>query len=83
MEYYLAIKTNEIMPFVYSNMDGLRDYHANWIKTDKGNIILYHSYVESIKKNDTNELTRKTEILRLGNQTHGYQRGKGGEEGYI
>ena len=36
-----------------------------------------------LKKNDTNELTRKTEILRLGNQTHGYQRGKGGEVGYI
>lgn len=37
------------------------------------------------KKNDTNELTCKTEILRLGNQIHGYQRGKGKERrlGYL
>ena len=28
MEYYTAIKKNEIMPFC-SNMDGPRDYHTN------------------------------------------------------
>ena len=27
MEYYSALKKNEIMPFAVSTMDGPRDYH--------------------------------------------------------
>ena len=33
MECYSAIKKNGIMPF-YSNMDGPRDSHTEWSKSD-------------------------------------------------
>ena len=43
-------------------MDGSRDYHTKWSKPDKKRQIAYDiTYVESLK-NDTNELTYKTEI---------------------
>ena len=36
---------------ICSNMDGPRDYHSKWSKSDKGKTnIWYHSYVESIFK---------------------------------
>ena len=41
-------------------MDGSRDIHIQWNES-KTNIIWYHLYVESKKKN-TNELTYKTEL---------------------
>ena len=34
MEYYSAIKKNEIMPFA-ANMDGPRDYHTKRNKSEK------------------------------------------------
>ena len=45
-------------------MDGPKDYHTKWSKPGrerKINTIWNHFYVES-KKNDTNELIKKTEI---------------------
>ena len=61
MEYYAAIKKNEIMPFA-----------ATWVDLEiiilievSQTNIWYHLYVESLK-NDTNELIYKTEI---GSQT--------------
>ena len=42
-------------------MDGPRDYHTKWNKSDKERQI---SYVKS-EKNDTNELIYKTETHRL------------------
>ena len=39
IEYYSAIKKNEIMPFVA--MDGARDYHIEWSKSDRERQILY------------------------------------------
>ena len=42
-------------------MDGPRDYHSKWSKS-KTNIIWYHLYVGSKKKNDRKELIYKTEI---------------------
>ena len=57
MEYYSAIKKNEIMSFAATWMDleiiilsEVRQRQISW----------YHSYVES-EKNDTNELIYKTE----------------------
>ena len=42
-------------------MDGSRDYHTKWSKSDRERQVSYNIiYVES-KKNDTNELVYKTE----------------------
>ena len=49
MEYYSAIKKNEIMPFAV-NMDGPRDYHTKWSKSDRE------------RQNGTMELIYKIEI---------------------
>ena len=58
MEYYSAIKKNEVMPFSATWMD-LEIIILSEISQRKTNII-YHLYVES-KKNDTNELIYRTE----------------------
>ena len=60
MEYYSAIKKNEIMPFAATWMD-LEIIILSEISQRKAHTTLYHLYVES-KKNDTNELIYKTEI---------------------
>ena len=54
MEYYSAIKENEIMPFAATWMD-LEILVWSEVNQRKTNIIWYSLYVES-KKNDTNEL---------------------------
>ena len=45
-------------------MDGPRDYHTKWSKPDRERWISYDiAYMCNLKKkNDTNELTYKTEI---------------------
>ena len=56
MEYYSAIKKNEILPFVH-NMDGPRGYYAKWNKSDRERQILYDfTYMWNLK-NKTNEQT--------------------------
>ena len=40
-------------------MDGPRDCHTKWSKSDRVRQILYHLFVET--KNSTNELIYKTE----------------------
>ena len=57
MEYYSAIKKNEILPFAATWMD-LEIIIISEISQRKTNIKWYHLYVES-KKNDTNELIYK------------------------
>ena len=54
MEYYSAIKKNEIMPFAATWMD-LEIIRLHEVSQRKTNIICYCLYEES-KKNDTNEL---------------------------
>ena len=44
-------------------MDGPRDYHTKWSKSDRERQIIYCLYVES-EKNDTNEQTHR--LKRLG-----------------
>ena len=46
---------------VCSNMDGPRDYYTKWSKSDRERQISCITYVWNLK-NDTNELTYKTEI---------------------
>ena len=61
MEYYLAIRKNEIFA-ICSNMDGLGGHYAKWSKSDRERQILYYiMYMRNLKGNDTNELTYKTE----------------------
>ena len=59
MEYYLAIKNNEIMPFVATWVD-LEIVILSEVSQRRRNIIWHPLYVES-KKNYTNELTYRTE----------------------
>ena len=59
MEYYSAVKKNEILPIATTWVD------LEIIILSEVNIIWYHLYVKS-KKGDTNELIYKTEI---GSQT--------------
>ena len=44
-------------------MDGPRDYHAKWSKSDREKQISYDiAYMWNLKENDTNEFIYKTEI---------------------
>ena len=45
---------------IWSNMDGPRDYHAEWNKSDRERQILYITYMWNLK-NNTNEFIYKTE----------------------
>ena len=56
MEYYSAIKKNEIMPFAAT-----RDDHTKWSQSDRERQIPYDiTYMWNLKY-DTNELIYKTE----------------------
>ena len=61
MENYSAIK-KEWNNAIYSNMDGPSDCHSEWSKSYKeGEIMNDIAYMWNLKRNDTNELTYKTE----------------------
>ena len=62
MEYYSAVKKNEIMPFATTWMD-LEIIMLVELNQRKANIIQYHFYVGS-EKNDINELIYKTSRLK-------------------
>ena len=68
MEYYSAIKKNEIMPFVATWMD-LEIIILSEVSQRKTNIIWHHLYVES-KKNDTNEtyLKNRNRLTNIENE---------------
>ena len=77
MEYYSAIKTNEVVPV--AAMDGPRDYHSKWSKPDRERQILYDIDYCGIQKNDAmNLFTKQKQTHRHRKQTDGYQRGKEG-----
>ena len=58
-------------------MNEPRDYHTKQQKSEKRNIIWYHLYVES-KKKDRNELIYKTEIDSQSLfRKQAYQKGRG------
>ena len=61
MEYYSDIK-KEWNNAICSNMDGPRDYHTEWRKSDRGRQISYDITYTWNLKYDTNELIYKTEI---------------------
>ena len=57
MEYYSAIKKNEIMPLAATRMG----YHMKWSKKDKYDST-FKSDIKEYKNNSTNELIQKTEL---------------------
>ena len=59
MEYYSAIKKNEIMPIAATCME-LETVLLNEVSQTEKDIVWYCSY-EEFKKNNTNELIHKTE----------------------
>ena len=75
MEYYSAIKKNEIMPFATTWMD-LEIFILSELNQTKTNIIWYHLYAESKKMIQMNLFTKQKQTHRLRRQTYGYQRGK-------
>ena len=43
-------------------MDGLRDHHTEWSKSDReGEILYYIPYMQNLKRNNTNELIYETD----------------------
>ena len=62
-------------------MDGLREYHTEWSKSEKkiSNGIPYMWILKKKKKNDTNELTKQKEAHRLKEQIYGCPGGRTGE----
>ena len=57
-------------------MDGLRDYHTKWSKSEVERQIPYDITYMWILKFDTNEPIYKTETHKHREQTCGYQRGE-------
>ena len=55
MEYYSAIIKNKIM-------DGPKDYHTEWSKSDTERQVLYHLYICNLKKKSTSRLIYKTQV---------------------
>ena len=61
MEYYSAIKKHEIMPFASTCMDGPRDYHTKWSKSERERQIPCDvTYMWNLKY-DTNEPIYETD----------------------
>ena len=59
---------------ICSNMDGPRACYTQWSKSDREAEISYHiPHMWNLKRNDTNELTYKTETHRLRKWTRGCQ----------
>ena len=57
MEYYSAIKKNEIRPFAATWMD--LECHTEWSQSDRGEYDI--PYMWNLKRNNTNKLTYETE----------------------
>ena len=58
MEYYSALKNNEILPFAATWMD-LEGIVLSEISQRKTNTVWYHLYVESKKYNTLVNITKK------------------------
>ena len=61
---------------ICSNMDGPRDNHTRWSKSDREKEILYYLYVESKKIIQINLFMKQKQTHKHRKQTYGYQSGK-------
>ena len=76
MEYYSAIK-REWNNAICSNMNGPRDYHTKWSKSDRERQIAYDiAYMWNLilKMIQMDLYTKEKQTHRSWNQTYGYQR---------
>ena len=74
-------KKNEIMPFAATWM-ALEIIILSEVNQRKTNITWYHSYMKPNLKNETNELTNKTETdLQISKPNLWWPKGKRGGEG--
>ena len=72
MEYYSALKENEIMPFdICSNTDGLRDDHTKWNNQEEKD--KYHDITYMWNHSMTQMSLSMKETHRHKEQTCGYQ----------
>ena len=78
MEYYSAIKKNEIMPFAATWMDLQIVILSEVSQTEKDKYHDYHLYVESKNMVQVNLFTKQKLSHRCRKQTYGYQGGRGG-----
>ena len=61
MEYYSAIKKNEILTYAdIGSMNRLREYYAQWNKSDREQQMLYDfTYMWNIKNETTESIYKK------------------------
>ena len=64
---------------IYNNIDGPRDYHTKWSKSDRERQISYDLLICGIWKKDTNELTYKTDP-QISKTNLWLPKGKGGDK---
>ena len=80
MEYYSAIK-KEWNNGSCSNMDGFRDYHTQWSKSDRERQMSYDiTYMWNLKKWYKGTYLQNRNRLTDRKQTYGYQMGKRGRD---
>ena len=72
MEYYSAIKKNEILPFLTTWMD-LEGIMLSEISQRNTNTVCFHLHVESKTKNKKMNETKQKQTHRYKEQTSGYQ----------
>ena len=76
MEYYSAIKKNEILSFVTTWID-LKSIILSEITQRKTNTVCFHLYMESKKQDKWTNIAKQKETHRYREQTSSYQWGEG------
>ena len=71
MEYYSAIKKNEVMPFAATGMDLEIVILSEVSQTGKEEISYDIPYMWNLKRNDTNEISKQKQSHRLRERTYG------------
>ena len=82
MEYYLAIKKSEILPFAATWLDLEGIMLREISQTEEDNTVWYLLHVESKKYNKLVNIKRKKQTHRHREPTNGYQWGAGREGQY-
>ena len=72
MNYYSAIKKNELLSLTTTWMD-LEGIMLSEVSQTKTNAVWYHLYVKSKKQNKLVNITQKKQTHRYREQTSGYQ----------